>query len=494
MTKLLIVGFNLVILISYKIFFGGDVSATQHIPDQAKPGETFMVKVEIKKGDREGFAKWQQKLPEGFIATSVATEGATFSFKNQEVKLIWMTLPKKEAFEVKYEVKTAESTSGNFKLKGKFSYIEENERKDVTTDEHAIAVGSEPIAMNEDNSEATETNDGEENELATNQSEENDKSALELQENIPQEDKKEDAETIEQQESIGEVVTDNDEVKISRSIQHISDGNYEVKLTVEKGEFNSFGKIEEYLPPNYIASEMTSKDGIFSFNNKVMKLLWMTLPKDKKIEIKYKLQSTSDELDTGLIHGVFSYLDGDESRQVKLKASKFKNFYGTDPVVVDLEEEPSEKEENMEMADELVQTDENKEVESINDTQVNESISEIEQEEEKQQELVNEITNIPSPETSINYKVQIAAAHKEVQQQYFVSRHGITESVSIEVHEGWYKYTLGSFNVYKEARDKRNKIWAQRNKINDAFVTAYNSGERISVQEALMISKQKWYK
>ena len=48
--------------------------------------------------------------------------------------------------------------------------------------------------------------------------------------------------------------------------------------------------------------------------------------------------------------------------------------------------------------------------------------------------------------------------------------------------------------ILKEARDKRNQVWAENNKINDAFVTAYNSGERISVQEALMISKQKWFK
>ena len=55
----------------------------------------------------------------------------------------------------------------------------------------------------------------------------------------------------------------------------------------------------------------------------------------------------------------------------------------------------------------------------------------------------------------------------------------------------WYKYTIGAFNIYKEARDRRNEIWAEENKIDDAFVTAYNSGERITVQEALMISKQK---
>jgi hypothetical protein len=58
--------------------------------------------------------------------------------------------------------------------------------------------------------------------------------------------------------------------------------------------------------------------------------------------------------------------------------------------------------------------------------------------------------------------------------------------------DGFTKYTVGAHNEYKEARDAREDL---RNKgVVAPFVTAYNSGKRITVQEALMITTQKWYR
>jgi hypothetical protein len=74
---------------------------------------------------------------------------------------------------------------------------------------------------------------------------------------------------------------------------------------------------------------------------------------------------------------------------------------------------------------------------------------------------------------------------------YFQKRK-IKEPVSTEMLQGWYKYTIGNYSEYIKARDKRNKVWGTT-PIKDAFVTAYNSGQRITVQEALMISNQTWY-
>ena len=61
----------------------------------------------------------------------------------------------------------------------------------------------------------------------------------------------------------------------------------------------------------------------------------------------------------------------------------------------------------------------------------------------------------------------------------------------MDMHEGWHKFTVGQFNRYKEARNHRENV-RSNNKIVGPFVTAYNQGTRITVQEALMITKQQW--
>lgn len=522
MLKTVIVSANILILFSLKFILGGEVSVEQKIPDQLNSGESFIVEVTINKGDHEGFAKWQQKLPEGFVASVVDAKGATFSFKKQEVKLIWMALPDEESITVQYEVKTDPTLKGVFSFSGKFSYLEENERKDIEVESKSLKIGasSEPVLASNEEKEEVQT-EGDEMESSEDLSDQMETAEDTSNNSTAETDEMASNEETNKEESSNGVVLDEDGIKIYRNIKHLEENNYRVDLKIEKGELNSFGKIEEYIPEDFVVSANNNEDGIFSFDKQVMKILWMAIPEKSVIEVSYNLSSMSDLLDKPAIHGIFSYLDEDNSVQKELEATTFENFYiAEEETLAEENQDASNREEltdetEQEVAKEIseIPSAVNNEVETQVKELTEEVVKDIQKEnvqedngeagneyidaannEVKEEELVKSITDIPSPETSISYKVQIAAGKKEVNQEYFKKNHNISETVNIEYHDSWYKYTLGRYDVYKSARDLRNRIWADDNKINDAFVTAYNAGERISVQEALMISKQKWYK
>ncbi len=98
----------------------------------------------------------------------------------------------------------------------------------------------------------------------------------------------------------------------------------------------------------------------------------------------------------------------------------------------------------------------------------------------------------PTPvQTSTNtsgvyYTVQIGASAKKLSSNYF-AKYNFNKSVDENYIDGMYKYSVGQFSTLKEANSYQNYV---KQKNVQCFVVAYNNGKKITIKEALAVSKQ----
>lgn len=91
----------------------------------------------------------------------------------------------------------------------------------------------------------------------------------------------------------------------------------------------------------------------------------------------------------------------------------------------------------------------------------------------------------------IRYAVQLLANHRDLSPAEVTACVGYDDTFQIIRHEGWHKYLTVDKATYAEARALRSEIW-NTTLADDAFVTAALDGNRITVQEALLMSNQSW--
>jgi hypothetical protein len=86
-------------------------------------------------------------------------------------------------------------------------------------------------------------------------------------------------------------------------------------------------------------------------------------------------------------------------------------------------------------------------------------------------------------QAGIYYRVQLAATHRIVDPLSNYKKYNLDRPVLLEFHDGWYKYSIGSFERYSEAQAYRDMLVTNK-RIRGAFVVAYENGKRIEVREA----------
>jgi len=265
-----------------------------------------------------------------------------------------------------------------------------------------------------------------------------------------------------------------------------------VKLLVNKANAEKFAKIEEEIPTGFTAEAIESKDAIFTFKDQKVKFLWMNLPADPKFVVSYRLIPADGSGDVTIkLSGKFSYILNDATRVIDI-IQKDVNLNNLDPKYLDgilastLTTYSGTEGQSVSSSFTQSETDGGVEI-PIRYQEIKDKPKKVAKSEP------NMMPYMLEPEKGVYYRVQVAAGHKPINIKKYFLRYNINHEVRTEKHDGWYKYSIGSFGEYREARDFRMMIW-NTTKVNDAFVAAYNNGARITVQEALMITNQQWYR
>ena len=424
MIKQLILLIQLLGLFFYHLIFSGDLTVTQKIPESISTGSEAVVEITINKNDLTGFAKIQETFPDGFIIEPVETKGATFSFKDNKIKFIWMALPAENEFTISYKVKPYAKTIGSFTIDGKFSYIADSERKNIEIVPATFSVVNELVSENND-----------------------------VNENNIEEPAVESTKTS---------------IQCNRTVENIENGKYKVTLEFDKKNIQGFAKITERIPEGFTASENDSKGGVFSFKDKEVKVLWMALPQNESFSVVYDIEAeNSIENGNYTISGYFSYLENAVTNKYDIHESNFElNVEHLADLNNDVETnkttDTSDAVDNTTVDNTTVDnttvdntTVDNTTVDNttVDNTTVDNTTVDniINTTEDNTSTANNDVTSVPNPETGVSYKVQVGAGHKRVSNNYFLTRFNLKDNVSTINHEGWIKYLVGSFNVYKQA-------------------------------------------
>lgn len=458
MIKYFILLVNMIGVLFINIFSTSDVGLQMNVPREVSAGMEFDVEVTLKKRGLESFARFQQELPRGLTAQVVDNTNASFAFEDQKVKFIWLRLPAEDEIKISYRVKVDERLKGNFKIEGLFSYIEGNDRKSVSLPPRDVVI--RPSTQIDAN-------------LIVDVSE--------YQRMIPV------------QPPVSLLASN---VRCIRQTPSFTGQGNEmlVNILVSRGSADRFAKIEEDIPAGYIAEAMSTRDAIFTFKDQKAKFLWMNLPPEQRFVVNYRLTPEDGVGKTDLpLNGTFSFILNEATqvidivqRDVDLSNLDPRHLEGVVASVPAPRFIPPTQVSGTPTTSTFTGQDGGREIPV--------EFRKIEDRPRAARQPVElDLSYQLEPEEGVYYRVQIAAGHKPVDIKRYFRRLKITEDVRTERHEGWFKYSIGSFNEYKLARDRRNEIWSTT-PIDDAFVAAYNNGVRITVQEALMISNQRWYK
>ena len=450
MIKYLFILVNAFTVFIYSLF-GGDngINLSVNIPKTIIAGQEVPIEIKVTKGSMSGFAKLQLELPEGLSLKELDNKGANYSYSDGIAKWVWASLPSENDIIVKATLVSASSASGAKTIGAKYSFVENNAKQVVEMVPFEITIEAPANATTSQTSTPETTANT------------NTEAAAETNTSVSNSNK----------EPAGNVT-------VIRTISKgTNDGEYIVNLKVKKGATRGFARYSDDLKSGVIAKAITTDGSSFSVADGKVKFVWVSVLIKDELELSYSL--TSPTSIAMILKGEYSYLEDNQSKKYLLTPEPLE--INLAPAVATNTTEPVTTPTVAMVTPTETVALETPTVAVVTPTETPTNTN-----------PVNE--TVAKNDGSVNYMVQIGAfTNGNVTASVLKQKFGISETVKSEMQGGFSKFMVGSHREYKGARDQRERI-RNNNGVKSAFVVAYNLSKRITVQEALMISNQKWYK
>ena len=133
MTKAILIFINIIGFLLFTILNINDVVITHTAAKEIAIGQAVEVNLIINKNNFSGPGRLRLDLSqaEGITVKESMSDGSSFTFKDNEVLFIWYDLPSDKSIVISYTIIAKENTNGIKKIAGDFSFINDNEIKQL---------------------------------------------------------------------------------------------------------------------------------------------------------------------------------------------------------------------------------------------------------------------------------------------------------------------------------------------------------------------------
>lgn len=249
----------------------------------------------------------------------------------------------------------------------------------------------------------------------------------------------------------GQVAASESIVRVSQSLSQVkayAGGYFMVKIRIERRNLDSFFLIEQEIPNGMEAYGVESQGATFSYENGKVKYTWLRIPKEEEIQVMYKVKVPFEMRGKQVFEGSYYYIQNEEKEQFKLP-----------PISIEVVE-------HIPASDSLAEK----------------TLMSVINDDESKPAYVDE------EREQLEFKVQILSSTCKLNKDSIRTAYKIKDKVQEENYNGLYKYTVGSFKTYEQARDYKNKLNFQKY---IPFVIAYNRGARVTIGEAMQLAAKR---